>query len=173
MIIVLIGKMGSGKTTIARYLVNNYNFNKIAFADRVKELAIELFDMKEKNRSLLINLAEKMKNIDSNVWINATFKKIDKYLENNNNIVIDDCRFKNEYDALKMKYNNLIFIKLEISKEEQEKRLKNIYTNFKDHINCKNDYSEHDLNNSEYDYLLHNSSFENTQKLLDHIVNIL
>lgn len=171
MIIVLIGKMGTGKTTIANYLINNYGFKKASFADKVKELAVDLFNMQEKNRSLLIQVAQKMKDIDSDVWVNATLKKIQLFLQYNNNIVIDDCRFKNEYAALQ-KLNNIIFIKLEISPEEQVKRLKNLYSNYQNHIDCGKDYSENDLNKADCDYFLKDASFKQTYRLLDHIMNL-
>jgi broad-specificity NMP kinase len=171
MIIVLIGKMGTGKTTIANYLISNYGFKKAAFADKVKELAVDLFDMKEKNRSLLIQVAQKMKDINPNVWVNATLKKIQGFWEQNKHIIIDDCRFKNEYSALQQ-LNDIIFIKLEISPEEQLKRLKLLYSDYQNHLDCGQDYSENDLNEVEYDYLLQDASLEQTYKLLDHIIRL-
>ena len=173
MIIVLICKMGTGKTTIADCWLLKYthDFKKVSFADKVKELAVDLFGMKEKNRSLLIQVAQKMKDIDPNVWVNATLKKIQEFREQNKDIVIDDCRFKNEYNALK-KFKDAIFIKLEISPEEQLRRLKKKYPiSYQDHIDCGQDYSENDLNDTEYDHLLKDASREQTDELLSMVVD--
>jgi hypothetical protein len=43
LIIALSGRMGVGKDTIADYLVSNYGFVKIAFADSLKRVINELF----------------------------------------------------------------------------------------------------------------------------------
>ena len=41
-----------------------------------------------------------MREIDSNVWLNATMKETNKY----KNVIIDDIRYYNELECLK-KYN--------------------------------------------------------------------
>ena len=67
--IAITGKMCSGKTTIANYLIEKNNqFVKISFADKVKEIATDLFNMKEKNRYLLQSIGTKMREIDEDVW---------------------------------------------------------------------------------------------------------
>lgn len=43
MIFGIAGKLESGKDTVADYLVNNYGYKKMAFADNLKHLAIEVF----------------------------------------------------------------------------------------------------------------------------------
>ncbi len=43
-IIGLCGNKGSGKDTIADYLIENYNFKKLAFADFIKNALKKLFD---------------------------------------------------------------------------------------------------------------------------------
>ena len=47
MLIGLIGLKQSGKDTIADYLVNEYFFEKLAFADPLKRVCKELFDLEE------------------------------------------------------------------------------------------------------------------------------
>ena len=39
----LVGKAGTGKDTVAAYLVAVYGFRKFAFADKLKEIDTELF----------------------------------------------------------------------------------------------------------------------------------
>ena len=47
--IAIIGKMCSGKTTVANHLMKiNNKFVKISFADKVKEIAKDLFGMEKK-----------------------------------------------------------------------------------------------------------------------------
>ena len=61
----------SGKSTIADYIMRTQpGYQKYSFAQKVKELCVELFNMKTKNRPLLINFANKMRDIDPDVWIN-------------------------------------------------------------------------------------------------------
>lgn len=45
MIIGLCGKKGSGKDTAAQYLVDNYGYQRIGFADSLKESLANLFDI--------------------------------------------------------------------------------------------------------------------------------
>ena len=91
--IAITGKMCSGKTTIATYLIaKNNQFVKISFADKVKEIATDLFNMKEKNRYLLQSIGTKMREIDEDVWASYTVNKACKQ----NFVIIDDLRYKNE-----------------------------------------------------------------------------
>ena len=60
--IAISGPMGSGKTTIANMIKKEYpNFKIFSFGQKVKDIANELFNMDKnnKNRSLLINIADK------------------------------------------------------------------------------------------------------------------
>jgi len=60
--------MQVGKTTSAEYLVRKYGFVKLAFADKLKEIARDLFpeqfESGEKPRKLLQDLGIKMREID-------------------------------------------------------------------------------------------------------------
>lgn len=47
MIIGILGQKRCGKDTVCDYLVNNFNFKKVAFADKIKEVASILFDLSE------------------------------------------------------------------------------------------------------------------------------
>ena len=74
--IAICGKMCSGKTTLANYIMRTFpGYQKYSFAEKVKELCVELFDMKKKDRPLLIDFANKMREIDPNVWINQVLKQ--------------------------------------------------------------------------------------------------
>lgn len=140
--IAIIGKICSGKTTIADYLVNiNSNFKKLSFSTKVKEIALELFNDKNKNRLLLQQIGTKMREINENVWAEYTINQSKKY----DFIVIDDLRYKNEYDLLKK--NNYKIIKLIISDELQLSRLKMTYPNdWNTHLENLNHESESFIN---------------------------
>ena len=102
--IAFSGKMQVGKTTSAEYLVRKYGFIKLAFADKLKEIARDLFpeqfETGEKPRKLLQDLGIKMREIDEDVWVKYVLRKIES-LPKETNIAIDDLRFLNEYEAVK------------------------------------------------------------------------
>lgn len=127
--IAICGVMCSGKTTLADYIVSkNLNYHKTSFANKVKELAVELFGMECKNRKLLIDIGTKMREIDENVWVNYTIKECQQY----ENSIIDDLRNKNEFDILKKE--KWIVIKLVLDEQLQKERLINTYPeNWKEH----------------------------------------
>ncbi|MEK6973671.1 MAG: AAA family ATPase [Nanoarchaeota archaeon] len=77
LLIAISGKQGSGKTTAANYLVENFNFKIISFSDKIKEVAMDLFGAsyeesygKSKNRLLLQKIGYHMREINYNVWTN-------------------------------------------------------------------------------------------------------
>ena len=120
--IAISGPMCSGKTTTAKLICSlNDNYKIYSFGQKIKDLAKELFDMGDiKDRSLLINIANKMKDINQNVWINYILKQC----KDKENCIIDDLRFDNELNVLKNS-EDWHFIVLHVPKEERIKRIKN------------------------------------------------
>jgi len=104
MIIGLCGKFGSGKDTIAQYINDNYCAMKWAFANKLKEIAADLFDVKTKDargRSILQQLGTKMREIDENVWVNYVINRIKSISEYSTCLhVISDVRFENEVESV-------------------------------------------------------------------------
>ena len=116
--IAICGKMCSGKTTIANYIMRTFSgYKKYSFGQKVKDLCVELFNMKEKDRSLLIKFANSMREIDSNVWINQVLK----VTKGEDNCIIDDVRYQNEVDALIK--DGWSFIQINIPYELQTNRI--------------------------------------------------
>jgi len=138
-IIGILGRKGSGKDTAANYIVDKFNFTKIAFADPLKNICAQLFDFdyeqlygdkkeifddfwKVTPRSVFQFIGTDLfrnqmhsiiPNINSTFWIKVLEKK---YLDNiardpNFKLVISDVRFQDEIDMIK-KFNGYI-IKLE------------------------------------------------------------
>jgi hypothetical protein len=139
MIIGICGFQGSGKSIMANYLVDNYNFTVLSFADSVKDMLSVIFNW---DRELLDGTTEM-----SRIWretvdewwskhLNipnftprmamqyiATDLFRDKFnpniwilsLENkikntNTNIVIPDCRFINEIELVKRIGGHIVYI---------------------------------------------------------------
>ena len=120
MIIGLTGYAQSGKDTVAKILVERYGFTRIAFADKIKEVLLELDPImysggrlsvivkdfgwevaktKPEVRRLLQTLGVSLRNhIDESVWINATFRPYDFTKKN---VVVSDVRFENEARMVK------------------------------------------------------------------------
>lgn len=110
MIIGLLGKAGSGKSTIAKYLQSN-GFRVISFADPIKELAREYFGLTTEEvyetkpphaRAILQGLGSLIREqIDENFFINEAAMKI-KYSDlQAQQFCIDDIRLASEAQFIK------------------------------------------------------------------------
>lgn len=135
-VIALCGHMRSGKDTLADYLVDKHNFEKVKFATHLKEivkLAFNLTDedvetskkdmnhdrLQVKPRKLLDFIGTQVFQYDIQsvlpnlqprcFWTNTLINKIiDK-----ENVVISDLRFLHEYERLKESFEKVLIIKIE------------------------------------------------------------
>lgn len=119
MIIGLMGYAGSGKDEVAKILVNKFNFERRAFADKIRDILYEMNPMtggeplqirvdsdgwdKAKQHPEVRRLLQKLgvsarTHIGENVWVNSALFK----LFANNLYVISDVRFENEVNAIKI-----------------------------------------------------------------------
>ena len=128
--IAITGKMCAGKSTLANLIQQiDSRYEIYSFGQKVKDIAYDLFDMKEKDRTLLVSIGTKMREINPDVWINYIIHKT----KNKKFCIIDDLRYQNEYEALIK--NNFIIIQINISPELQKERIKDLYpNNYQDHI---------------------------------------
>lgn len=166
--IALCGKMCSGKSYVSKYLTQK-GYQRYGFGDAVKKYCIEIFLMKYKNRKLLQNFAQKIKEIDNDVWINYLDSEIEK--ADTCNILVDDLRFLNEFNYLKKK--KFLIIKLEIDNQLQIQRLKKTYTEtYQEHIERINDISESFIDKIEADHVIKINK-NNENQVIDYINNIL
>ena len=138
--IAITGKMCSGKTTLSNYICSiEPRFKIFSFGKKVKEVASDLFKMDPnfKDRSLLTLVGQKMREINSEVWINYV---IDQTMDQEF-CLIDDLRYQNEYDVLVK--NGFKIIQMNISPIIQEERIRELYPdNYKDHLLNRNHLSE-------------------------------
>lgn len=96
--IAFIGGMGTGKTTLAEWLVKHFCYYKLSFAAPLKDTAVRLWGTEAlKDRTLLQQLGRKMRDIDPDVWLNNLTRWLP---EIPGPVVVDDCRFPNEYWGL-------------------------------------------------------------------------
>lgn len=103
MIILFGGKFASGKTKCCEILSLTFGFKEINFANKLKEVAIDLFDMDpvKKDRNLLQKLGtEALRSLDNDVWVKYLFNKTLPKLQAQGlkDFCIGDGRFKNEVE---------------------------------------------------------------------------
>lgn len=111
------GWAGSGKTEASQYIVNKYKFKKLSFADGIKLISREIFNSKDKNRKLLQDIGEKMRDIDPMVWVNHVVNRLD-YLHD---FTVDDLRRLNEFEALVK--HGFIIVRIVCDEDIRVKRL--------------------------------------------------
>lgn len=146
--IALIGKIRSGKSTAARYLEETHGFEVVSFGDPVKEAAAGMMNALEayihggdigqfwsarqinaqKDRPEIRHLLQLAGDSlgrgrvgGQNAWIDKTIPKIDKP----GNIVIDDCRYQNEFDMLVKR--GFFMIRIERNEPQRQQELVDRY----------------------------------------------
>lgn len=128
MIIGVLGRKGSGKDTIADHIVKKYNFEKMQFAEPLKNACKVLFDFTDEQlygslketidpqwgvtpRHVLQYVGTDMfrnhingliPNTDNNFWVNLMKNKYLKKCEQDKNtkVIVSDVRFQNEIDII-------------------------------------------------------------------------
>lgn len=139
--IALIGKARSGKDSAGDRLVRNWNFTRVAFADPVKRVALGLnpyiptvpgvavrlesliadvgWEYAKDNypevRRVLQAAGQTMRERDEDYWLNIALKSIDAAAGWNMPVVVTDCRYPNEAEALQARGFMLVRIRRERS----------------------------------------------------------
>jgi len=114
MIIGLAGKAGSGKDTVADYLVANYGFEKISFAKPLKDMLsaagfpeptnrddkekpINGFNFSWRYMAQTLGTEWGRNCLGQDIWVQIAMRNLDT----NKNYVFSDVRFENEADAIR------------------------------------------------------------------------
>lgn len=162
MLILLTGKIGSGKTTVSNYLQYKYKISKYALGDKVKEYCRDILnschntniplsnfydrDIKENYRNEMCNLSQIAKNyFGDNIWIQCLANQLNP----KSVTIIEDIRFKHEYNYFKQHFNCVL---VRIIRHNQVNQNYNTSTN----INITN--SETNMDNVDSDYTIFNNS---------------
>lgn len=116
--VAILGKAGAGKTTGAEYLARNYGYAILSFATLLKDVSAQIWgEDARKDREKLQRLGVAVREIDEDAWVNAALRSIRSDLP----VVVDDCRFPNEYWALRER--GFVFVRVEAPEETRIDRL--------------------------------------------------
>ena len=139
--LAIAGKMGSGKSHLAKRIKELKPHAEIlSFAGGVKRIAAELFGVVVKDRQSLIQIAEKMKEIDGDVWVNLVIKQARALTHP----IVDDLRFHNEYERLKAL--GYVIVKIDVDESQRQAQLKEKYgASYDDHVAFFDDPSENQV----------------------------
>ena len=139
LIILIAGWAHSGKDSVAKILVETYDFQKYAFADPIKQKVSEdediplewCYDQKKKaealpsnpNRTLreeLIRVGEEARELDKEIWANVISEKILKSVKKGKlKFVISDWRMIEELWALQKKIPDATIVPIRIVRPSQ------------------------------------------------------
>jgi hypothetical protein len=118
MLIALFGAPGAGKDTVANHLVESHGFTRVAFADKVRELAYEVvgpidrstidvigWDTLKRRDDFFRELLERVgdgtrKVISPDIWISLVEDRIMQLLRDGKDVVISDMRKANEFEMV-------------------------------------------------------------------------
>lgn len=100
--IIIIGKMGAGKDTLAEILVKNYGYTQTSIAGRLKQIAellyADVFATGDRNqkRVILQKLGDLLRSQNINIFNEALIREIET--KKLSPVVISDVRYTMEYD---------------------------------------------------------------------------
>ena len=183
--IAVIGKMGSGKTTVAELLVEHFHYRRLAFAGThpggVRDVAVRMWGTAAQNdRDKLQALGMFGRQIDQDTWVrNAVAQLNDKnrlpdgpidddgHALIDHPVVVDDMRFPNE--AWELKGRDFIVVRVVAPRHIRIARLR---ANGKLTDEAQLDHeSEKQLDSWPEDYTLHNDT--NRRAAFNQITTIL
>jgi len=88
-------------------------FDNVVYDKWKKSQVINIAGWPVTGRDLMLNLGKAIRSENADFFVNATISKVESTLKNCGVVIIDDCRFKNEYDAtvelIKVYGGNVIF----------------------------------------------------------------
>jgi dephospho-CoA kinase len=119
----VIGKLGSGKTSAANFLIDNYGYTRLSLADPIKEIMKEYLDIKDKRDPRYRKTAQMIgtdwfRSVDPLVWVKYLLKRA--FRAKDRKIICDDVRFENEANSLLN--NNWLLLYLDCPLEVRKQR---------------------------------------------------
>lgn len=168
-IIGIHGQKQSGKDTIGNFLISNYGYKRLAFADNLKESLIPIFRLNQDQlhghlkevvddfwkctpRDLFTHIGTELyretlpkyiKSLNQDIWIKSLYRYLlDLIDQGHTKFVVTDVRFQNEADFIQA-LGGTIWTVHRNKKEEEEKRIVYNTRNKKKQINSYHPYSKH------------------------------
>lgn len=126
--IAFVGKAGAGKSTAAQLLVElDLGYHVVSFATPLKGVACEIWGQDAmSDRDKLQRLGVAVREIDDNAWVNKLIDYTQRYRDNDiipdGQFAVDDCRFENEWYALKAE--NFVIVRVIAERNQRSDRLK-------------------------------------------------
>ena len=117
-ILALSGPRACGKSTIAKHLVNNHGYTRIAFADALRDIAGCAGDQFIDDRDYLARLGATLREMLPGFLLQVVSQRVAAI---DGPVVIEDIRFPAEFEFCKS--IGAVTIRFEIPREEQLKRL--------------------------------------------------
>jgi len=93
--IALSGKSGSGKTTVAEYLVSKHGYVRCSTGDVCRDLCRRLF--RTESKAILNKVTDALKAVEPDVWVNAALSSLGEHTL----VVFDSMRFASDYNYLR------------------------------------------------------------------------
>lgn len=139
LILLISGWAHAGKDSVAKILVETYEFQKLAFADPIKirvaedeDIPLEwCYDQKKKAEPLpsnpertlrdeIIRVAEEARELDKEVWAKVIAEKIQKCLKKGKQkFVISDWRMMEELFALQKSLPDAVIVPIRVERPSQ------------------------------------------------------
>lgn len=124
--VALYGPMCSGKTYVANYLADRYEYEKLGFATRLKQVATELFGIdvynkNDKTRKLLQGFSDDVKKWGGeDIWVDIFLRTLNAWPT-----VCDDLRYPFEADALRKR--GFLIIQVMCHENIRQERILSLY----------------------------------------------
>lgn len=164
---------GSGKDTVADYLIEKHGFKKYALSDGIYEIAYRYYGVSRDtrpSRELLIHIGESLREWEIMIWINDTLRRIEE--DGYDRVVITDVRKLLEHSVLKEKgwSNVMVYCDPKVALKRLTERDGNVNEDL-----VMNSTLENELRPLK-DYMKNfdnTDDFEETKKEIDAYVNLL
>lgn len=163
--ICFIGRAGAGKTTAAEMLVKYFGYERLSFAAPLKVACGTTTD-----RGLLQRVGVGVRELHEDFWVNLLIDHLGAKdeAEGCGLYVIDDCRFQNEAQALKVE--GFVIVRVMARRVDRVARLKG-NGKLQDEAQLEH-VSETQLDDYPHDYLIDNSGTpEYLHRNLTYILN--